>query len=197
MKKQIKNKTKKKKKHSPSALTCCKDSRPCPTVSQSQLDAPVTQDTRYFASRNPHPLQSISTLLKLIWVFCWSYLDHNVRNCTFLSRIRSAGATAQSDQTLRGPSVATLDSLRSTERSVKTPIRLRGCAVWSESSLGALIIRNYLYSCETCDFVCFPVKHVLNVFEANWPLEFCEVKLCYLDLMINVLSSCSYAISVC
>ena len=26
-------------KHSPSTHTCCKDSRPCPTVSQYQLDA--------------------------------------------------------------------------------------------------------------------------------------------------------------
>ena len=29
-------------KHSPSTLTCYKESRPCPTVSQYQLDAPVT-----------------------------------------------------------------------------------------------------------------------------------------------------------
>ena len=29
-------------KYSPSTLTCYKDSRPCPTVSQYQLDAPVT-----------------------------------------------------------------------------------------------------------------------------------------------------------
>ena len=29
-------------KTSPSTLTCCKDSRPCPTVSQYQLDALVT-----------------------------------------------------------------------------------------------------------------------------------------------------------
>ena len=29
-------------KTSPSTLTCCKDSRPCPAVSQYQLDAPVT-----------------------------------------------------------------------------------------------------------------------------------------------------------
>ena len=29
-------------KHSPSTLTCYKDSRPRPTVSQYQLDAPVT-----------------------------------------------------------------------------------------------------------------------------------------------------------
>ena len=32
----------KKQKHSTSTLTCYKDSRPCPTVSQYQLDAPVT-----------------------------------------------------------------------------------------------------------------------------------------------------------
>ena len=41
--------------HSPSTHTCCKDSRPCPTVSQYQLDALVTQDTRTFVSSN-HPL---------------------------------------------------------------------------------------------------------------------------------------------
>ena len=28
-------------KHSPSTFTCYKDSRPCPSVSQYQLDAPV------------------------------------------------------------------------------------------------------------------------------------------------------------
>ena len=38
----MKGKKQKKKKHSPSTLTCYKDSRPCPTVSQYQLDAPVT-----------------------------------------------------------------------------------------------------------------------------------------------------------
>ena len=34
-------------KNSPSTLTCHMDNRPCPTVSQYQLDAPVTQDTRH------------------------------------------------------------------------------------------------------------------------------------------------------
>ena len=38
----IKVKKQKRQKHSPSTLTCYKDSRPCPTVSQYQLDAPVT-----------------------------------------------------------------------------------------------------------------------------------------------------------
>ena len=35
-------KVKKQNKNTPSTLTCYKDSRPCPTVSQYQLDAPVT-----------------------------------------------------------------------------------------------------------------------------------------------------------
>ena len=30
------------KKHSPSTRTCYNDSRPCPTISQYQMDAPVT-----------------------------------------------------------------------------------------------------------------------------------------------------------
>ena len=38
----MKVKKQKKQKHSPSTLTCYKDSRPCPTVSQYQSDAPVT-----------------------------------------------------------------------------------------------------------------------------------------------------------
>ena len=38
----MKVKKPKKYKHSPSILTCYKDSRPCSTVSQYQLDAPVT-----------------------------------------------------------------------------------------------------------------------------------------------------------
>ena len=38
----MKVKKQKKYKHSPSTLTCYKDSRPFQTVSQDQLDAPVT-----------------------------------------------------------------------------------------------------------------------------------------------------------
>ena len=44
-------KKQKKQKHSTSTLTCCKSSRPCPAVSQYQLDALVTQDTQLL----PHP----------------------------------------------------------------------------------------------------------------------------------------------
>ena len=39
---EIKVKKQEEIKHSPSTLTCFKDSRPCLTVNQYQLDAPVT-----------------------------------------------------------------------------------------------------------------------------------------------------------
>ena len=41
----MKEKRQKKCNILPSTHTYCKDSRPCPTVSQYHLDAPVTQDT--------------------------------------------------------------------------------------------------------------------------------------------------------
>ena len=34
-------------------LTCCKESRPCPTVSQYQLDTPVTWNTRHLRTTGP------------------------------------------------------------------------------------------------------------------------------------------------
>ena len=40
-------------KHSPSTLTCYKESRHCPIVSQSQLDALVTQDTLHLRHTRP------------------------------------------------------------------------------------------------------------------------------------------------
>ena len=39
---EMKAKKQKKEKHSPFTLTCYKDSKPFPTVSQYKLDAPVT-----------------------------------------------------------------------------------------------------------------------------------------------------------
>ena len=41
-------------------LTCCKDSSPCPTVSQCQLDAPVTKATGHLCLTQP-PLDSDQT----------------------------------------------------------------------------------------------------------------------------------------
>ena len=39
----------------PSTFTCYKDSRPCPTVSQYQLEAPVTHGTRHLRTTQPPP----------------------------------------------------------------------------------------------------------------------------------------------
>ena len=52
-------------------------------------------------------------------------------------RLRSAWASAQSDQSLRCPHEETLDPKLPTERTAKTLIRLGGRPGWSESSLGA------------------------------------------------------------
>ena len=49
----IKEKKQKKSEHSPSTLTCYKDSRPCPTVNQYQLDALVTLDTQHLRHTQP------------------------------------------------------------------------------------------------------------------------------------------------
>ena len=42
-------------KHSLSAFTYYKDSRPCSTVNQNQLGAPVTKDTGHFRTTRPPP----------------------------------------------------------------------------------------------------------------------------------------------
>ena len=52
-------------------------------------------------------------------------------------RLKSACASAQSDQSLRYPHEDTLYPWLSKMYPVKILIRLRECAVWSESSLGA------------------------------------------------------------
>ena len=55
-------------------------------------------------------------------------------------RLRSAWASAQSDQSLRCPHEETLDLKLPSERTAKTLIRLGGCPGWSEFSLGAKVI---------------------------------------------------------
>ena len=52
-------------------------------------------------------------------------------------RLRSAWASAQSDQSLRCPHEETFGPWLPIERTAKTLIRLGGCPGWSESSLGA------------------------------------------------------------
>ena len=59
-------------------------------------------------------------------------------------RLRSDCASAQSDQSLRCPIQETWAPLPCKKRPAKTLIRLRGCAGWSESSLGARF-RRYIF----------------------------------------------------
>ena len=54
----------------PPTLTCCKDSRPCPTVSRYWLDALVTKIHDTFASPNyPHILDKTKALRELMGRF--------------------------------------------------------------------------------------------------------------------------------
>ena len=69
-------------------------------------------------------------------------------------RLRSACASAQSDQSLRFLSEDALDPCLPTERPAKTLIRLRGCAGWSESSLGAHVS---LYAVSRLNFYIFTI----------------------------------------
>ena len=55
-------------------------------------------------------------------------------------RLRSAWASAQSDQSFRCPHEESLGPYLPIERTSKILIRLGGCLGWSESSLGAKII---------------------------------------------------------
>ena len=67
-------------------------------------------------------------------------------------RLRSAWASAQSDQSLRCPRVETFRSQLPTGRTAKTLIRLGGCRDWTESSLGA----------HSFCWFCHVVAHFLN-----------------------------------
>ena len=61
-------------KHFPSTHTYCKDRRPCPVVSQYQLNAPMTQDTRHLCLTQPSPdyifiLFVLFSPKKMLWHF--------------------------------------------------------------------------------------------------------------------------------
>ena len=68
-----------------------------------------------------------------IWAASWQNQENGM--CTQW-RLRSAWASAQSDQSLRCPHKETLGLWLFLERTAKTLIRLGGSPGWSESSLG-------------------------------------------------------------
>ena len=66
-------------------------------------------------------------------------------------RLRSALASAQSDQNIRCPHKETLGPKLPTERTAKTLIRLGGCPGWSESLLSAL---SFCWFCHEAAHLC-------------------------------------------
>ena len=83
-----------------------------------------------------------------IWARAWQNQQNTV--CA-QRRLRSAWASAQSDQSLRCPHEGSLGPYVPIEHTAKRLIRLGGCPGWSESSLGAhaiLVILSY-----ACSFV--------------------------------------------
>ena len=73
----------------------------------------------------------------LFWAAAWK----NQQNDLYAQRtLRSAWASAQSDQSLHRPQEETLRPQLPLEGTVKTLIRLGRCPVWSESLLGTQII---------------------------------------------------------
>ena len=71
----------------------------------------------------------------------WSTAWQNQQNDLCAQRrLRSAWASAQSDQSQRCPPETKLGPKLPIERTAKTLIRLGGCPGWSESSLGTKVI---------------------------------------------------------
>ena len=81
-------------------------------------------------------------------IYIWATARQNQQNdqCT-QRRLRSAWASAQADQSLRCALKGWPSSLCFFMQTVKTLIRLGGCPVWSESSLGAQVILLVLSNC--------------------------------------------------
>ena len=72
-----------------------------------------------------------------IWTASWQNQQNG--NCA-QRRLRSAWASAQSDQSLRCPHEQSLGSYLTIERTAKALVRLGGYPGWSESWLGAHVI---------------------------------------------------------
>ena len=72
--------------------------------------------------------------MEIIWAFTWENVPFDM--CAE-RRFKLACASARSDQSLGCPHEETLHPWLSKTRSEKILIRLRECAGWSESSLGA------------------------------------------------------------
>ena len=94
-------------------------------------------------------------------------------------RLRSAWASAQSDQSLRCPHEESLDPYLPIKCTAKTLIRLGGCPGWSESSLGA---QSFCWFCHEVAHLCWHMHKCKELFNANFCINkiFSSLKL-YVD----------------
>ena len=111
-------------------------------VYQSSIDVSVQ---RWICSfMNEEEGGSVENRLWLVYIFSdwkWAASWQNQRNGMCAQRrLRSAWASAQTDQSLRCPYKVTLGPQLPIERTAKTLIKLDGCPGWSESSPGAHLI---------------------------------------------------------
>ena len=117
----------------PSTLTHYKDSRPCPTVSQYQLDAPVMKDTQHLCTTRPPPDPDISRKFRKTY-------------------LRTCAPSEDSDQPAHSRSVIIIFAGRILERQgckfsscrqIRL-IRMRDCAGWFGYTLGTNV-RGYVF----------------------------------------------------
>ena len=104
---------------------------------------------QWFYKRETETLIKILVLLHNMadsyWISLWTVTLENIPfDMCAQRRLKSACASAQSDQNLCCPHEETLHPWLSRMRTTKIPIRLRECAGWSEASLGAHV-RRYVF----------------------------------------------------
>ena len=103
---------------------------------------------RWHLPRDKVLLLSIAVKVKKNWDLIWAASWQNQQNGMCVQqRLRSACASAQSDQSFCYPPEETLGPKLPIECSAKTLIRLGGCPGWSKSSLCAQFILLFLSCC--------------------------------------------------
>ena len=112
---------------------------------QSKWRNGVNYTTYYAAVAAGGKIQWLVSWLLVTGVWIWSQTWGNVPSdsCT-RSKLKSGYASTQSEQCLRYLHDGNWHHLLPKMHPVKIQIRLRKCAVWSESSLGAHV-RRYLF----------------------------------------------------
>ena len=102
-----------------------------------------------------------------IWAATW---ENVLFDMCAQRRLKSACASAQTDKSLRCSHDQTFHPWLSKMRPVKILIRLRECADWSESSLGAHVRRYVFWVCGSILWYQFQILYnvMTDAFSQNW-----------------------------